>query len=90
MGIALIKYKIMPEGIPKSFEVLKKDIQKNVENCGGKLTSIQEEPLAFGLSCLIASVSIDETKETTPLEDSIKSLPGISSLDVIDYRRALE
>jgi elongation factor 1-beta len=90
MGRALIKYKIMPEGIPEDFETLKKNLKEIVERFEGQVNQTEEEPIAFGLKAIILTISIDESKETTGLEEEMKKLEGISSLDVIDYRRALE
>jgi elongation factor 1-beta len=89
MGTALIRYKIMPEGIPENFEELKTELKGIVEKFKGQVNQIEEEPIAFGLKAIILTISMDESNETTPLEEAMKSLDSISSLDVIDYRRAL-
>jgi elongation factor 1-beta len=89
MGTALIKYKIMPEGIPENFDNLKNKLKETVENFKGQVNQIEEEPIAFGLKAIILTISMDESNETTPLEEALKNLEDISSLDVIDYRRAL-
>jgi elongation factor 1-beta len=89
MGTALIRYKIMPEGIPENFEELKTELKGIVEKFKGQVNQIEEEPIAFGLKAIILTISMDESNETAPLEEAMKSLNGISSLDVIDYRRAL-
>jgi elongation factor 1-beta len=90
MGTALIRYKIMPEGIIDDFEPIKKKLSETVEKFQGMVNHMEEQPIAFGLKAIILTISLDETKETTPLEEEMRSLDGISSLDVIDYRRALE
>ena len=90
MGTALIRYKIMPEGMPKDLEVLKDKLKEIVEKFEGKVNQTDEEAIAFGLKAIILTISLDEGKETTPIEEAMKSLDEISSLDVIDYRRALE
>lgn len=90
MGTALIKYKIMPEGIPENFESLKNNLKGIVEKFEGKVNQIEEQAIAFGLKAIILTISMDEKKETNQFEEAMKSLEGISSLDVIDYRRALE
>ncbi len=90
MGTALIRYKIMPEGIPEDFEALKNKLKEVVIKFEGKVNQIEEEPIAFGLKAIILTISMDEKKETSPLEEEMKSLEEVSSLDVIDYRRALE
>lgn len=90
MGTALIRYKIMPEGVQENLEDIKEKLKEVVEKFDGKINQVEEQPIAFGLKAIILTVSMDETKETTPLEEGMKGIEGISSLDVIDYRRALE
>ena len=53
-----------------------------------KINSIEEEPIAFGLKALIAFFAWPEKKETGEAEEAIKSVKDVSSLEVIDYRRA--
>lgn len=90
MGIALIKYKLMPEGMLENFEELKENISKIVEKYEGKVNQLIEEPIAFGLKAVMLIVAMDESKETDKLEESLRNLKGISSMDTLDYRRAIE
>lgn len=90
MGIALIKYKLMPEGMLENFEELKENISKIVEKYEGKVNQLIEEPIAFGLKAVMLIVAMDESKETDKLEESLRNLTGISSMDTLDYRRAIE
>jgi elongation factor 1-beta len=91
MGTALIRYKLMPEGIIEDFESLKKSVQEVAEKFEGKIYGeMEEQPIAFGLKALIVTISIDESKDTNLLEEGLKNIEKISSLDVIDYRRALD
>ena len=90
MGTALIKYKIMPEDMPEDLTEIKEKLKETVEKFKGTIKAIEEEPIAFGLKAIILTVGMDEENETAPLEEAMKELDEISSLDVIDYRRALE
>ncbi len=90
MGKVLITYKIMPECPSLNLEALKEKIKKISEKNKGKLLSSNEQPIAFGLKALNCVVMLDEKEESTPLEESLKKIEGVSSIDVIDYRRALE
>lgn len=89
MGIALIRYKLMPEGAIGDFENLKGSIGEVVKKHEGQINQITEEPIAFGLKAIVVTVSMDESKETAALEEGLRSIEGVSSLDIIDYRRAL-
>jgi elongation factor 1-beta len=90
MGTALITYKIMPEGIPKNFDSLKNKLKEVIEKFEGKVNKLEEQPIAFGLKAVILTISLDETKETSPLEEELRNIDEVSSIDVIDYRRAIE
>jgi len=91
MATAAIKVKIMPEGIDTDLEHLKKEIKRRVESEIPKALShsFEEQPIAFGLKALIALIVWPEEKETSLLEDLIKSISGVSQVDIIDYRRVV-
>jgi elongation factor 1-beta len=51
---------------------------------------VELEPVAFGLTALKILFVMDENKGATDeLEDQIKSLEGINSVEVTDVRRAI-
>lgn len=89
MGLTLLKIKIMPESTELDLNELKNQVQENISEVGGKLESSEEEPIAFGLKALIATISWPETHETELAVESINKIEGVSSCDIIDYRRAL-
>ena len=87
MTIAILKIKIMPEqGINK--EELEKALKETIEKINGKLNKIEEQEVAFGLKAIIATFVWPESQETSLAEEAIKNISGVSSLDIIDYRRA--
>ena len=50
----------------------------------------EEEPIAFGLKALkITFVSNEEKGSTDSLEEQIKEIEGVNSVETIDVRRAL-
>ena len=60
-----------------------------VEKKGGKNCNIDQEPIAFGLEALIAFFAWPEELELESLEEEINALEKVSSVQVIDMRRAL-
>ncbi len=90
MGTALIKLKIMPENLDTDLESIKQAGKIEIEKIGGEVTKYEEQPIAFGLNALIAFTRLDESKQGDIIEEAFKSIPGVSSVDVIDYRRAIE
>ncbi len=90
MGTALIQLKIMPTGLETVLEDLKTKVIKSIELVGGEVSKFEEEPVAFGLKALIAFIRLDESKDTSLVENALSDTEGVSSTDVIDMRRAVE
>lgn len=88
MGVAAIKLKIMPESIDVNLSELQKKVQEKLIGFGAKNVSFIEENIAFGLKALIATFAWPEEKDTSILESDLAEVEGISSSQIIDYRRA--
>lgn len=87
MAIASLKIKIMPETAEK-IEEIKKSVIENLTKLNAKNISFELEPIAFGLKAIIATFAWPEQQETEQAENAIRQVEGVSSLDIIDYRRA--
>ena len=90
MGTALIKLKIMPLGIDTNLEEIKSNAKEKIKEIKGEITKFEEVPVAFGLKSLIAYIRIDEKQDTNIIEEAIQQIDGVSSIDIIDYRKAVE
>lgn len=88
MGTALVKLKIMPTSPDVNLEEIKQNSKEIIEKNKGEKTSFNEEPVAFGLKAVIASFSIDESNELEPIEESLKKIENVNSVQVADMRRA--
>ena len=89
MSTAAVQYKIMPEGLDINLEEVKEIAKKKIEEMGGVFSNSEEQPVAFGLKALIISLAFPEEKEIDELGNELQKLPGVSSAEMIDYRRAL-
>jgi len=80
--------KIYPEDANADLSELKDRIKKSLPS-GVSVHSFDEEPIAFGLKALIASVVMpeDEAGLMEPVEEAVKALPGVSQIEVIMVRR---
>ena len=87
MAIASLKIKIMPKTADE-IEAIKKSVEENLTKLGGKNISFQLEEIAFGLKAIIATFAWPEQMDTEQAENAIRIVEGVSSLDIIDYRRA--
>lgn len=88
MGIALIKMKIMPTSPEVDLEELKERIKEVIEKNLGKPTDFSEEPIAFGLKAIIAGFELNESIELDSIEENLKEVENVNSVQVIDMRRA--
>ena len=89
MGIALIKIKLMPTSPDVNLEEIKEIAKGIIENNQGKRVSFSEEPIAFGLKAIIAGFEQDEAEgELTPIENALNKIKNVSSVQVVDMRRA--
>lgn len=89
MGIALIKIKLMPSSPEVDFEKLKDEVKSVVEANKGAKVEFEEEPVAFGLKALIVGFEQNEEEGgLDPIEESLKNIEDVSSVQVVDMRRA--
>ena len=90
MATAAIQFKVMPESLETNLEELKSQIKSKIELFeSGVFNSAEEKPIAFGLKALIITMALSEDEEADSVENKIKEIPGISSVELIDYRRAI-
>ena len=90
MSTAAIQFKIMPENLDVDLEKLKEQIKSKVESFNsGVFNEAEEEPIAFGLKALIITFALSEDEEVDSVENAIKEIEGVSSVELIDYRRAV-
>lgn len=80
----------MPESIETNLEQLKEKIKEVIESFeSGVFNDTKEEPIAFGLKALIITMAMSENEESEAVEKALSEIEGISSVNLIDYRRAV-
>lgn len=90
MGSVLVIFKIMPESIDTDLSKIESNVKKAIEGFGGVVGKIEKEPIAFGLVSLRVSCSLNEKNSNLdPLEDQLRNLDGVVSVEVVDVRRAI-
>ena len=88
MAVVAIKIKLMPESVDLVLPELQKKAEEKILKLGAKNVSFTEEKVAFGLVAIIATIAWPEEKDTSVLETDLAEIEGISSAQIIDYRRA--
>ena len=86
-GIVGVKYKVMPTSVEADLEKIKQEITQFLESKGANKLQITEIPVAFGLKSLEVFFQFDEDEGTDHLEDPIKSIENVQSLQMTDIRK---
>ena len=90
MADVVITLKVMLSSTDVDISAVEKKITAKISDFGGKLWKVEVEPIAFGLNALKFMFLMDESKGgTEKLEDDIKNLDEVSSVNVDDVRRAV-
>ena len=88
MGKALVKIKIMPESPDTLLEIIEGEAKRIVKEIARTDAKTEREPIAFGLNAIILQFMIDESIPLDGIEEKLKIIPAVSSIDIIDFRRA--
>jgi translation elongation factor aEF-1 beta len=89
MGTAGIKIKIMPISPEADLEQIEKQAKTLIEEKGGKNCKFEEEPIAFGLKAIITFFEWPEEQEIDELENELKEIKNVNSVQIIDMRRLI-
>ena len=83
--------KIMPTSPEVDLAKLTEEVKKHIlEFAGEGETKVTEEPVAFGLKSVNIIFIMDESLGSPDaLEETIKGVEGVQSVEVIDVRRAI-
>jgi translation elongation factor aEF-1 beta len=87
MTLAILQIKIMPKQ-NSDLEKIKSVLEETARAAGGRVDKIEEQEIAFGLKALVVTLAWPEEEGTEKAEQAILSINGVSSVDIIDYRRA--
>jgi elongation factor 1-beta len=79
--------KVMPDGPKRDLQALRKSLASKVP-AAIQLQGFREEPVAFGLRALIASVTLEDAGGgTDPLEEAWSQIEGVQSVQVLEVSR---
>ena len=91
MANVVVTLKIMPQNIATDLSKIESESKKKIADfCSSKEFKTQIEPIAFGLKALNILFVMDESKGSTEeLEEKIRHIHGVESVEVTDVRRAI-
>jgi elongation factor 1-beta len=84
MGDVNIQIRLMPESL-EMIEGIKASLSKIPE-----VKKIEEVPIAFGLKALVINATVPDAEGAqNKLEKTLKSIPGVSSMETLSVSRLL-
>jgi translation elongation factor aEF-1 beta len=86
-GIMGVKIKIMPTSPSVDLKLIEEKVKTLVEKNKGFNREYSIEPIAFGLKALIAFFEWPEEAPLENLEEALKNIKDINSIQVIDMRK---
>jgi len=89
MSIVAVKIKVMPTSPETDLKKLEKNIQETLKENSVKNPQFEIEPIAFGLKALIVMFGWPEKQELESLEENLSKIENVSSIKIIDIRRAI-
>lgn len=80
----------MPEDVNVDLINLKVELKKVIEHYKGHFTKDSQEDIAFGLKALLIDFWIEDSEtDSDEVEDNLRNVEGVGSLEILDIRRAL-
>jgi len=89
MSIVAVKIKIMPSSPETNLQDIEAGIREILERNSVKNPQFDVEPIAFGLKAIIVMFGWPEEKELDTLESQLQKIQNVSSVQIIDIRRAI-
>ncbi len=88
MAKVVAKMKIFPSDVGIDLEKLKGDLGKSLPD-GAQMLHFDEEPIAFGLIALVATVSMMEETDglMDRVENALKSCPNVGEVQTVAIGR---
>ena len=89
-AVVVVSVKLMPDSPEADLEKICDQAKQKISEFGGTVGKTEQVPVAFGLKSLDMMFSMPEEKGSTEdLEKSLETIQNISSVQVLDVRRAV-
>ncbi|MAG08590.1 elongation factor 1-beta [Candidatus Woesearchaeota archaeon] len=90
MTNVIVTMKIMPSSPDSDLKAIEEEAKKEISEFGGEVGKTEQEPIAFGLKALMLYFVMDESLGSTEdLEEKVKKIKDVNSVEVPDVRRAI-
>jgi elongation factor 1-beta len=88
MGFTAIQLKIMPDSPEANLQEIEKKAEQIITSMHKTLIKIEEQPIAFGLKAILLSFAWNDEIETEKLEAALQKIENVSSVEILDIRKA--
>lgn len=88
MAVTILKLKLMPISPEVDLKKIQTEVEERLKKFSARLHSAEQESIAFGLVALVVTIAWPESHSPDEAVEELLHIKEISSIDVIDYRRA--
>ena len=79
----------MPSDPETNRQEIEKEARKVLKRLPCSLHAVEEEPIGFGIVGLVLTISWPDDEDPEVLEETLKKLMNVSSVSIVDMRRAV-
>ena len=88
MGFTAVQMKLMPTSPEVDLKAIEKKAEEIINSMHKTQIKIEEEPIAFGLKAIILWFAWNDEIETEVLEKKLSEIENVSSVEILDIRKA--
>jgi elongation factor 1-beta len=88
MGFIAVQMKLMPDSPSTDLQAIEKKAEEIINSMHKTIVKVEEEPIAFGLKAMILSFAWNDEIETEKLESELQKIEHVSSVEILDVRKA--
>jgi len=88
MGFVAVQMKMMPDSPEANLQEIEKKAEQIITSMHKTLIKVEEEEIAFGLKAMILSFAWNDEIETEVLEAKLAAIEHVSSVEILDVRKA--
>jgi elongation factor 1-beta len=88
MGFTAVQMKIMPSSPEANLKEIEKKAENEIIKFHKTQVKIEEQPIAFGLKAIILFFAWNDEIELEKLEAKLKNIAEVSSVEILDIRKA--
>lgn len=88
MGFTAVQMKLMPSSPEADLKIIEKSAEEIINSMHKTQVKIEEEPIAFGLKSILLYFAWNDEIDIEKLEAELQKVENVSSVEVLDIRKA--